>query len=293
MNVQTSGIADRMRATFPTVIKAPLHGPDGLTTEWHGLWRMDNHQAVGPGSVSARYSPHTSEDVIALVEAAEHTFGEVGDVEMGFNHGHFISVAPKLSKEKRLELYENDIVFPRLMINAPYGASFRANVGLFRIVCSNLYSMREVSGISVTFRHTHSLRSKMDELISDFRLLEHGWDRLSERVTAMTQAKTQVADFLDAIYGVPGDDASERSVTMHKNRTRAIITRMAQERIRVHGDAGDLMQATHWELFNAVQGYAQHTKSRKGNVSPVDRIILASEDETVRRAEKLLVSLAV
>lgn len=295
MNVQTSGLADRVRHFYPAVERFPLAGPDGLTTPWYGLFRMDTNQPVGPGSVTGRYVPHTSEDVVALVEAAEAALGEASNLRMGWKDGHYLTVQPALTHEKRLELYENDIAFPQLFIRAPYGGagSFVGQIGLNRIVCANLITMKEVAGISVKIRHTHGLREKMDDLIADFSTLSDGWNALVERVQQMAAVKVKVADFLNEVYGQP-DEGSERSIKLHRNRTESIIRRLARERVKIHNDAGDLHTATAWEAFNMVQGYIQHDKSRKGrNVTEFDRVILANEDATVARAERLALELAV
>lgn len=295
MNVQTSGIADRVRAFFPTVERFPLAGPDGLTTPWYGLFRMDTTEPVGRGSVSGRYVPHTSEDVVALVEAAETALGEASNLQMGWRDGHIISVQPNLTHDRRLHLYENDIAFPRLFIRAPYGGagSFVADAGLFRIVCSNLYTMKTVAHVSVKIRHTSGLREKMDDLIADFSTLSDGWDALAARVQQMNAVRLKVADFLDSLYGQP-EEGNERAIKRHKNRTVSIISRLARERMKIHNDAGDLHTATAWEAFNMVQGYIQHDKSRKGrHVTEFDRVILANEDATVAQAERLALELAV
>lgn len=291
-SVITGGIADRVRAAFPAVEKFPLSGPDGLRTNWYGLFRMDTGTAVGPGSVSGRYQPHTSEDVVALVEAAEAVFGDTAEVQCGFRHGHFVALQPRLDRQQRLTLYSNDSVFPRLLIHAPYGSTFKASVGLFRIVCSNLYTLKQVEGVSVTIRHTCGLRSRMDELIADFSVLGGSWDALTSRIRQMDQVRLKVADFLDAMYGQP-DRSSERSLTIHGQRTEAMLTRLARERVSAGRNEPSLHNASAWEMWNVVQGWTQHEKSRKGNVSPTDRVILADADPDVRRAESLLMSMAV
>jgi hypothetical protein len=292
MNVQTSGLVDRLRASFPTVDKFPLAGPDGMKTPWYGLFRTDTGETVGPGSVSAGYTPHTTDDVVALVEAAEEALGEVTDFKAGFRGGHFVTAEPALSRENRLTLYQNDTVFPRLNISGMYGQGFRASIGLFRIICSNLYTMKRVAGVSVNFRHTSGLRPKMDELIQTFGTLRSGWDSLSAHVRQMDEQRVNVAQFLDAMYGQP-DEGSQRSLTIHKNRTEAIITRLARERVAAGREMGSLHEASAWEVFNLIQGYTQHEKPRKGRVGEFDRAIIASLDPVVDRAERLLMSMAV
>ena len=66
--------SDSVKAAFDfSVDKFPLAGPDGMTTPWYGLFRSDNGRVVGNGSVTDRYVPHSSDDVMALTEVCRTT----------------------------------------------------------------------------------------------------------------------------------------------------------------------------------------------------------------------------
>lgn len=290
MNVEVSGIANKVREFFPVVTKCPLRGPDGMTTHYFGLFRMDKGTAVGAGSVSARYSPHTSEDVVALCEAATDVFGDIAKVDLGFRDGHYVSITP--SDQRRLSVFGTDTVWPRLIIRAPYGECFRATIGLYRDVCRNLHIMHRVGGTSVTIRHTSQLRSKMDDLIADFGALRGGWDALAARMRQMEAMRVNTANFLDELYPLPAE-ATGNVLTRHRHRTEAILRRIARERVTLGRSDGDLRTATAWELWNGVGGHLQHDKTRRGNPSGFDRAILALEDNALPRAESLLMAMAV
>ena len=47
---------------------------------------------------------------------------------------------------------------------------------------------------------------------------------------------------------------------------------------------------TAWEAYNAVQGHAQHDSTRRGEVESFGRILLASRDKFVKRAEELAIA---
>jgi hypothetical protein len=293
MSVATAQIAAKVRETFNfSVDKFSLRGPEpSMKTPWYAMFRSDTGEAVGTGSVSARYVPHETDDVVALVEAAESAFGEVADVACGFRNGHYVSITP--TKQQRLAVFgDRDAVVPRVLIHAPYGSTFNATIGMYRDVCRNLAVLREVKATTVRIRHTHNLRPRMDQLIEDFSLLATGWRALTDRLHQMEQVSLNVADFLDGLYGQPKRE-SPRALTVHKNRTEAIIRRLARERVTVGRELGDLRTATGYELFQAVQGYAQWDLKRKGKPSPFERIILASTDNTVRQAERLAIGMAV
>lgn len=280
----------RQRYAF-SVDKLPLRGPDNLSTPWYGLFRSDTQQPVGGGSVTQRYMPHTTDDVLALVEAAAPTFGGVSQVQCGFRDGHFLAIQP--TREHRLSVFgSTDNVWPRLVINAPYGGkgSFRASIGYYRDVCRNLAILRQVSGVSVKIRHTNSLRSKMDELVEDFSRLAGGWEALSAQIQRMEQTQVNMVEFLRAVYGEPNQE-SGRAVTMHRNRTEAIFRRLVRERQAVgRPDLPSNWMVTGWEAYNAVQGYVQHDSIRRGSPTTMDRVMFAAGDAAVARAEALVLA---
>ena len=280
---------ETVKAAFDfSVDKFPLSGPDGMKTEWYGLFRSDNSQPVGNGSVTSRYTPHQTDDVIALVEASQEAFE--GDVitKCHFRDGHFVIVEP--TKEFRKSIFgTNDNIFPRLLINASYcGKAFNASMGYYRDVCRNMHIMRSVSKTCATIRHTSGLRSKMDELIQTFSVLRGSWAQLAETIEVMSNRETNMVEFLNAVYGEPESDTG-RGATMHKNRTEAIFRRLMNERLVLQKGAMPAdFKVTAWDAFNAVQCYVQHTATRKSDFNnEFDRMLLSVNDAAVQRAEEL------
>lgn len=289
MNVVATDISAHVRQRYNfSVDKFPLSGPDGMRTPYYGLFRSDTGQAVGGGSVSDRYCPHTTTDVQALVDAAATAFEGVASVQCGFRDGHWLAIQP--TKEHRLAVYGTaDNVFPRVIIDAPYGGkgSFQASVGYYRDACRNLARLRMVGGTSVKIRHTHSLRGRMDELIESFGQLQGAWGNMTEVIQRMEQRRVNMVEFLNAVYGEPDQD-SGRSVTIHRNRTEAIFRRLTTERMKTgRPDIQTDWVVSAWEAFNAVQGYVQHDATRRGNPTSIDRIMFAATDAAVLRAEQL------
>ena len=290
----TCNVADKVRSAFNfSIDKFPLSGPDGMRTPFYGLFKSDDGQAVGYGSVSDRYTPHTTDDVLALVEAAGVAFDGVADVRCHFDHGHYVTIQP--TKEKRLAVYgTKDNVFPRIVIDAGYGGqAFRASLGMYRDACRNMMILRMAEGTNVAIRHTSSLRLQMDELIATFASLEAGWGNLTTVVQQMQNREVQMVEFLNAIYGEPKSDEG-RSVTMHKNRTEAIFRRLVSERMTTgRGPLGSDFVVSGWEAFNAIQGYTQHDSIRRGRPTEMERIVRALHDNKVAQAERLALTMAV
>jgi hypothetical protein len=290
MNLETSGIATRVRSYFPAVNKLPLLGPDNVRTQHYGLFRDDDGICFGP-SVSRLYEPHTTEDIVAICEASEHVFGEIADVNLGFDDGHYVSVQP--TKDRRIEAHKGDTVWPRLIIEARYGQAFRASVGMYRDVCRNLAMPRQVEGTRVSIRHTSGLRAKMDDLIADLNMIKGGWDSLAAHIHAMATRRVRLAEFLDAMYPAPPENSTARSLGRHRSRTEAIINRIMRERTALGNADTNLHEVSAWEAFNGLQGYIQHDKSRRGNPGTFQRAILAMDDSVVAKAESLLMTLGV
>jgi hypothetical protein len=290
-----NAIADKVRAEFGFgVDKFPLTGPDGMRTPHYGLFRSDNGECVGRSSVSQRYVPHTNDDVVALVEAAGAVFGGVADVRCYFDHGHYVAVQP--TKEYRVSVFgTRDNVFPRLILNAPYGGtgSYDAMLGWYRDACKNMARLRQVESTSVSIRHTANLRTQMDELLSAFGQLEANWSNLTTVIRGMEERRVRMTDFLTAIYGEPSEREG-RGLTIHKNRTEAIFRRLQRERLATgRGDIGNDFVVSGWEAFNAVQGYVQHDATRRGNPTEMARVIRAMRDQHVAHAERLVYEMAV
>lgn len=274
--------------------KFPLSGPDNMATPFYGLFRSDNSKAIGGGSVSKIYVPHQTDDVLALVESVMEAFDCPMNVDCGFNAGHYVNLAPT-NDERRAIFGRRDNIFPRVYIRAGYdGKSFQASLGFYRDACSNLSMLRSVTACHVSIRHTSGLRDQMDSLLQQFSLLKESWSTLATVVQHMQESTVQLDSFMNTIYGdAPEQQGSKR--TRHENRTRAIMKRVIDERMKTGREAmtHDL-KVSAWEAFNAVQGYVQHDSHRRGDPNTFDRVILAANDANVRKAEATaLASIAV
>lgn len=284
MIVDTVDVVGMVREKFNfNVEKRGLVGPNGEKTSFYGLFRDDTNECVGQ-PVTERYFPHTTDDVLALTEAAAHVFEGVMDAQCHFADGHFVCLQP--TRDYRKSVFgTNDNVFPRLIINASFdGESHRTTLGFFRDACRNLARLRSVSGTTQAIRHLKSLRPKMDDLIQTFSVLKESWGSLTTVIEHMQNAQVRLSDFLVQVYGEPKE--AQRSETIHKNRTEAIVQRLLRERLVTGRSNPDTeFNVSVWEAFNAVQGYVQHATTRHGAPSELSRIMLAMNDKSVLKAE--------
>lgn len=285
--VSTMSTLDKVAQDFDFGIdKFPLSGPDNLSTPFYGLFRSDTGASVGR-SVSSKYVPHTSDDVLAIVEATQSVF-ESCDVVTSFRDGHYVQLQP--SKDMRKSIFGlNDNIFPRLNIRACYdGKAFKVDVGYFRDLCLNMHIMRCVKSSSVSIRHSNGLRQRMDDLVKQFQKLENGWRDLCLACERMQATDVGLASFLEQVYGKP-----ETPSKQHINRTEAIFNRVLDERRRSGRSLiTDKYEVSVWEAFNAVQGHTQWRSTRKGKPSDYDRSILASRDPSVIKAESVAYELS-
>lgn len=271
------------------VVKMPLSGPDNLSTPFYGLFRDDTMEIVNDSSVSKRYVPHDTEDVKALADAAIDAFDDEMKVRCHFRKGHYLELTP--TDDFRHGVYgTQDNVFPRVIIKAGYdGKAFTSTMGMYRDQCQNLMMLDQVSGTSVSFRHTSNLRPKMNELIKTFDVLKNSWANLTTVVDHLENTRVNMVDFLNEIYGdAPTEQGRGR--TVHENRTRAIFERLSGELMRTGRapvSSANNFEVSSWMAYNAVQGYVQHDATRKKNATAFDRIILAGNDKAVRKAQTL------
>lgn len=286
----TETIQSKVRAAFNfNVVKAPLFGPDNTRTGLSGLFRDDDFTLVGNSSVKDRYTPHTTEDVVAIVDAASEAFDGDIDVQCYFKHGHYVNITPSLDYRK--QIYGTDTVFPRLLVNASYdGRAFRATMGMYRDMCRNMMMMRQVNQTSQAIRHTSGLRGKMDELIQTFSVLRESWDNLGDAIDHMRERRVDVRQFILGLYGTPNENSS-KSVTMHEKRMEAILTRLRDESRKCGLDNPLVTGETNgWLMYNAVQGYSQHDAIRRSGTTDFERILYSNDDKHVNEAQRLLLS---
>ena len=297
MDTTVQNAVETVKAEFDfSVDKRPLVGLINgrlLETDQYGLFHSKDGYLQGVKSVSPRYVPHTTEQVVALTEAAAEVFnGEIA-VSCHFNNGHYVHMRPT-DRERRdmFNVVKGDNVFPRFMVRGGFdGTGFKASIGYYRDMCDNLAMIRTVDAFSKSIRHTSGLLPAMDEMIETFSQLKESWFTLTDMIAQMQQRKVNMRDFLREIYGEPTDDAGGREITMHRNRSTRIMDRLWKElrktgQIQENSDNSSSVPA--WFAYNAVQGYEQHDAIRRrmsGN-QDFERILRAANPQ-VLAAEKL------
>ena len=286
-----SDLSGMIRNSFAfEVERRPLFGPSGEETGMYGLFRNDTNALVSPTSVSDRYRPHQTADVLRLFDAAWEAFAGIGDVRCHFNQGHYLTMTP--SKETRLELFGAvDSIFPRLVVSAGYnGKPFQLELGWYRDLCKNLARLRQVQGVSTKIRHTLTITDRIDGIIDSFTTVRDSWATVREKAIAMEGIIVDVPEIITKAFGEPGD--SQVAQRHAEQRQEAITGRIHRER-GVSGRAmGSALRATGWETYNGIQGYVQHDIRRNSSPGMFDRMLLALNDPAVEVAEREILALA-
>lgn len=240
-----------------SVDKFPMSGPDGLVSPHYGLWRSDTSECVG-NAVSAKYNPHTTEDIVTLVEAARLAFDGELSLDMLWRQGHHLILKP--TRESAVTIYGDDKIIPKLSIYGGFGGTpFMGDAGFHRYTCANLAHLTRVHNVSATIRHTASMRDKMQLLVAKFELLRASWVETQTQIREMNERRFSVAGFMLDLFGAPPTEGRGRTVA--ESRIEKILGRLVSERSKL-GIPQDT-DASGWMLWNAVQGYLQHDVTRK------------------------------
>ena len=304
-NSTTSTVSQQVRDAFNFGIqKLPLSGPDNLSTPVYGLFRDDTGDFVGSNGVTKRYTPHTTEDVCALVDACAEVVGmESCKLSTYWNNGHFVTIQP--SKEYRQAVIgTKDSIWPRFILSAGFDkVAYKGSMGFWRDNCRNMQELRSLSSTHFSFRHTSSLTGKISDLISKFERLAGSWDKMLETIRNMQDTKMSFDDLIAEVYPV-NEDASARQKS-NRDATIAAIER------RINNEAFDLGYAslqrhgnrtiTAWQALTGVQGHYQHNatfrgigsnRTASGYRTGMEHILRANNAPQVRQVERHVVSLA-
>ena len=248
-------VASTVAAAFPfSVDKLPLYGPENLPTPHYGLFKSDDGKCLRT-AVKQGYVPHSIDDVAAMAEAGALAFGNGLDAKVKCSwggNGHRVVIEPS-DTFRRSVFRSTDNIFPRLIIKADFGRSFTATCGMYRDLCDNLMMTSSVQKVTFKVRHTSSLRTKMDELISDFKQVGDRFDNVYELAVNLEQRRTNVLDFVARLYPVD-DAASERAIEASKRRAKKIFQRLVSERERAGRDDSMSDEGSVWEITQAVLG---------------------------------------
>lgn len=275
-----------VRAAFPfEVEKRKLQGPKGEDTPFFGLFRTDTNESVGRHAPKAGYVGHDVDDVAICVEAAGIAL-EGCQIQCNWNgSAHQVWMEP--AESHRLAVYgKSDSIWPRVTLHAGYdGRKFRFSLGWYRDICKNMCIPVSMAELHANVSHTRNMRAKLGELVEQVRCLTEQWDTLKHLALQWEATQVDANDYLTKVFGkTTGNKFAEQ-------RTAKIMARIHHERAVSKRPKSAPM--TLWEVFNAVQGFAQHDRNRTVNADEVSRAFAVQLDVDANRAFEIALSLAV
>ena len=283
---------------FPKqIIKRRLFGPYGEETGVYGLFD-ENRNFIGRSSVTERYVPHQLEHIRPIVESVLGLPGfEDPKVTAEWKNGHYVRIQP--SDAYRREVFKGDSIWPQLDLWFGLGGlPARGRLPMKRDACSNLMMVRNSSEINFSIKHTKSLETRIATIQDQFYNIVANWDAVVDHCKAMHAKRINLKDLLAEMFPAPQGDA-KRAVTNHNDKINAIWSRVMQESHKLNLESPSLANpiTTGWMAYNAIQGYRQHTASRKGEKGmsqerkDFERSVSVLDDSTVQRAESLILSM--
>ena len=143
--------------------------------------------------------------------------------------------------------------------------------------------------MSESIQHSSNFSNRRDELVEQFEIVAKGWESTVDFLKSMDDRQIRVSALLAELMG-DRPDTEGRGQTMFDRKVAKIDSILVRERMKTGKMARPAGEATAWEAYNAIQGYSQHEKTRKGNPTLIDRAVIAGGDPEVSKAEKLLFS---
>lgn len=281
---EISSVESDILGAFPCEVeKVQLQNPATGSPSNHFCLVYDGKEL--PVSVKKNYVPHSRNDIVTLCDAAKEAFGGQIKIATTFKDGHFVSIQP--TDQYRRSIFGTDTINPRMIIQAKCGGgAFRASLGWYRDVCRNLTWLKSVAVVSESIRHSANLPQKHAELVETFGIVANGWENTVEYLKVMDDRQVRVSAVLAELMGERPDKG--RAQTIFDRKVSAIDSILVKERMKTGKSGRPATEATAWELFNAIQGYSQHQKTRHGNPTEIERAAIAGSDLEVSKAEQLL-----
>ena len=285
---------------FPKqILKKPLLGPNGEETGVFGLFD-EKGNFIGRSSVTDRYIPHQfSEHVRPIIKSVLGLPGfKNAKLEANWKEGHYIRIRP--DDDYRREVFKGDSIWPQLDLWFGLGGlPARGRLPMKRDACDNLMMPRNSSEINFSIKHTKSLETRVAAIQDQFNAIVANWDAVVEHCKEMHAKRINLKDLLAEMFPAPQGD-SKRATTNHNDKINAIWSRVMRESHKLNLESPSLATnpyTTGWMAYNAIQGYRQHTASRKGergmshDRKEFERSVSVLDDSTVQRAESLILSM--
>ena len=276
-----------IESAIPEFEMLPFRAPsqfDGGNQPHYGFFNKETGNCVESFTAKGGYEMTTRDDYVALATAAFDAMGSEGTVKAHWTESKSRAQATIIicpSDDERRAKYDIggvDAIYPRLLIEAPFGRTFKFNGGLYRDACRNLDIPRlaDNKGFTSTFRHTASLRGQMDSLVATCKSATN-FEAMVAKLNQLDQLELDIDAALATLYPLP-ENAGQSTVTRARSRAAAIYRRIGEEQIRLDGGLRQDGKCSGWRLVQAITGYVQHDKTRRNGMGEAERAIMGVND---------------
>lgn len=297
MNVETNNPVKTITDHFPDRVGlVPMAASlDGMEVK-HGMHalvaydtRLNETKIACPHSVSSRFGFHQTSDLLPLVDAFSDVFGDACNVNCYWKHGQHIIMQP--SNDMRETIFDSnkgntkpDTLAFRLCVSARYDKPLVFTGAGFRDACRNLLMPRTVEGITRRVTHHRRIHSNISLVTEEFKALKDKWSVLVNWAKYLESKTVMLEDVVKEVYG-------QVETTRQADRNNKIFQRAISESIAIGREIPDSdygYRTTAWQALQAIQGYEQHTASRRGNPGTNARAWMVQGNRHVSRAERVV-----
>lgn len=173
-------------------------------------------------------------------------------------------------------------------------ASLQAIPTSVRVVCANTLAVATAGSVGI--RHTGDVAGKLDQarlILSQFDekftlFRDHG-----RHLASRKYSQTEAVEYVHKLFPEPGEDASQRSWTIHQNKLDRV-----RQAFRSEANSIPQIKGSWWQLLNAVTEAQDHTtyRGRRLSTAKAERRFVSAMDGTAselkRKAWKLALEMA-
>ena len=214
--------------------------------------RSDTEQVLNV--VTNRYTPIQNDQFYELLADAENK-----GLIKGLNGGEFSGGGKTWVQAEfgeQADINGNDPVKSRLLVaNSHDGSfSFRTTLSPIRVVCMNTLIAAISHDVRLSFRHTESSKSNLDQLKVALKQLNFSFHKLTEFYTQFARRSlnsNEVKVYFETVLNIKGKPIEAQTDTELARMTRLI-------QLFESGKGSELSRHTIWSAFNAVTEFTSH-----------------------------------
>ena len=252
-----------------SVVKEPLHLPDGKQTQFFGVVRSDDKTCFG--TCTDRYEVFQNHEMAELAFKIKEESGYKIDRSRVYRDGAKVSI-DLVGEEVYLEYPKvGDLMQKSIRMTNTHDGSGALKLALGSLVLSCTNGMtRWVEGRGASIRHTTNMKSLIDNALRSFEFMQEKEQNFIDEIKKMIEVdvnENQIADLMQSITDVDvrkvsmsgGTWKSDEYSTRAINKTVSLFESIKEEI--------DYKGANAWGLLNGVTHFTSHKAGRDSSRS--------------------------